>query len=50
MAAEAKKGIDTTRNPIPFEMAQIPGPEMAKTYMPKVIGAIIKRRRGLCSW
>ena len=27
MAAEVKKGIDTTKNPIPFEMAQIPGPE-----------------------
>ena len=45
MAAEAKKGIDTTKNPIPFEMAQIPGPEMAKTYMPKVIGAIIKKAK-----
>jgi acetyl-CoA decarbonylase/synthase complex subunit epsilon len=45
MAAEVKKGIDTTKNPIPFEMAQIPGPEMAKTYMPKVIGAIIKKAK-----
>lgn len=45
MAAEAKKGIDTTKNPIPFEMAQIPGPEMAKTYMPKVMGAIIKKAK-----
>jgi len=43
MAAEVKKGIDTTKNPVPFEMAQIPGPEMAKAYMPKVIGAIIKK-------
>jgi acetyl-CoA decarbonylase/synthase complex subunit epsilon len=45
MAAEVKKGIDTTKNPIPFEMAQIPGPEMAKTYMPKVIGAIIRKAK-----
>jgi len=46
MAAETKpKGIDTTKNPIPFEMAQIPGPEMAKAYMPKVIAAIIKKAK-----
>jgi acetyl-CoA decarbonylase/synthase complex subunit epsilon len=46
MAAETKpKGIDTTRNPIPFEMAQIPGPEMAKPYLPKVIAAIIKKAK-----
>ena len=45
MAGEVKKGIDTTKNPIPFEMAQIPGPEMAKTYLPKVIGAIIKKAK-----
>ena len=31
MAAEVKKGIDTTKNPIPFEMAQITGPQTAKT-------------------
>lgn len=45
MAAEPKKGIDTTKNPVPFEMAQIPGPEMAKTYLPKVMGAIIKKAK-----
>jgi acetyl-CoA decarbonylase/synthase complex subunit epsilon len=45
MAAEVKKGVDTTKNAIPFEMAQIPGPEMAKTYMPKVIGAIIRKAK-----
>ena len=32
---EIKMAIDTTKNPLPFEMAQIPGPEMAP-YMPKV--------------
>jgi acetyl-CoA decarbonylase/synthase complex subunit epsilon len=37
--------VDTTKNPIPFEMAQIPGPETAKTYMPKVIGAIIRKSK-----
>jgi len=48
MAAEVKPkatGIDTTKNPVPFEMAQIPGPEMAKTYMPKVIAAIIRKAK-----
>ncbi len=48
MAAEAKPkavGIDTTKDATPFEMAQIPGPEMAKTYMPKVIAAIIKKSK-----
>ena len=45
MAAEVKKGIDTTKNPIPFEMAQVPGPEQAKCYMPKVMGAIIKKAK-----
>lgn len=37
--------VDTTKNPIPFEMAQIPGPEMAKAYPVKVIGAIIKKAK-----
>ncbi|OPX77753.1 MAG: Acetyl-CoA decarbonylase/synthase complex subunit epsilon [Methanosaeta sp. PtaB.Bin039] len=37
--------VDTTKNPIPFEMAQIPGPEMAKTYATKVMGAIIKKSK-----
>jgi hypothetical protein len=45
MAAEAKKGVDTTKNPVPFDLAQYPGPEMAKTYMPKVIAAIIKKAK-----
>jgi len=48
MAAEVKPkavGVDTTKDPTPFEMAQIPGPEMAKTYMPKVIAAIIKKSK-----
>ena len=45
MAAEVKKGIDTTKNPIPFEMAQIPGPEMAKCFKPVVMGAIIKKAK-----
>ncbi len=45
MAAEVKKGIDTTKNAIPFEMAQVPGPEQAKCYMPKVMGAIIKKSK-----
>jgi acetyl-CoA decarbonylase/synthase complex subunit epsilon len=45
MAAEVKKGIDTTKNAVPFEMAQIPGPEMAKAYLPKVMGAIIKKSK-----
>lgn len=37
--------VDTTKNPIPFEMAQIPGPEMAKPYQAKVIGAILKKAK-----
>jgi len=37
--------VDTTKNPIPFEMAQIPGPEMAKAYQAKVIGAILKKAK-----
>ncbi len=37
--------VDTTKNPIPFEMAQIPGPEMAKAYATKVIGSIIKKSK-----
>jgi len=37
--------VDTTKNPVPFEMAQIPGPEMAKPYSTKVIGAIIKKSK-----
>jgi acetyl-CoA decarbonylase/synthase complex subunit epsilon len=48
MAAVVKPkavGIDTTKDATPFEMAQIPGPEMAKTYMPKVIAAIIKKSK-----
>jgi acetyl-CoA decarbonylase/synthase complex subunit epsilon len=45
MAAEVKKGVDTTKNPIPFDIAQYPGPEMAKTYMPKVIAAIIRKAK-----
>jgi acetyl-CoA decarbonylase/synthase complex subunit epsilon len=45
MAAEVKKGIDTTRNPVPFDLAQYPGPEMAKTYKHTVIAAIIKKAK-----
>ena len=48
MAAEVKPkavGIDTTKDATPFEMAQIPGPEMAKMYMPKVIAAIIRKSK-----
>lgn len=37
--------VDTTKNPVPFEMAQIPGPEMAKAYKTNVIGAIIKKSK-----
>ena len=33
MAAEAKKGVQyTTKNPVPFEMAQVPGPERLSLY------------------
>jgi acetyl-CoA decarbonylase/synthase complex subunit epsilon len=42
---EIKMAIDTTKNPIPFEMAQIPGPEMAKCFKPVVMGAIIKKAK-----
>ncbi|MGB3943666.1 MAG: carbon monoxide dehydrogenase beta subunit family protein, partial [Methanothrix sp.] len=37
--------VDTTKNPVPFEMAQIPGPEMAKAYNTAVIGAILKKAK-----
>ncbi len=37
--------VDTTKNAVPFEMAQIPGPEMAKAYNTAVIGAIIKKAK-----
>lgn len=37
--------VDTTKNAVPFEMAQIPGPEMAKAYKTAVIGAIMKKAK-----
>ncbi len=43
------EGIDTTQESHSLWMAQIHGPELAKTYMPKVIGASSVRRSGLCS-
>jgi acetyl-CoA decarbonylase/synthase complex subunit epsilon len=37
--------VDTTKQPIPFDIAQSLGPEQGKTYMTKVIGAIIKKAK-----
>lgn len=37
--------VDTTKNPVPFDMAEFHGPEMAKTYKTKVIGSIIKKSK-----
>ncbi|TRZ68129.1 MAG: CO dehydrogenase/acetyl-CoA synthase complex subunit epsilon [Methanothrix sp.] len=37
--------VDTTKTPIPFDMATSIGPEISKTYNTKVIGAIIKKSK-----
>ncbi|TFH39859.1 MAG: CO dehydrogenase/acetyl-CoA synthase complex subunit epsilon [ANME-2 cluster archaeon] len=40
-----KKTIDTTRQAIPFDTANIPGPKMARAVMPAVSGKMIEKAR-----
>ncbi len=40
-----KKTVDTTRNAVPFETGNIPGPKMARPVMPYVSGKMIAKAR-----
>ncbi len=42
---QVKPAIDTTRQAVPFDTANIPGPEMAKAVMPSVSGKMLARAK-----
>jgi len=41
----SKKPINTTRNAVPFDTGNIPGPKMAKAVMPAVSGKMLAKAR-----
>lgn len=42
---QEEKALDTTRQAVPFDTANIPGPRMAKAVMPAVSGKMIARAK-----
>lgn len=44
-AQQAEKTIDTTRQAVPFDTGNIPGPKMARAVMPSVSGKMLARAK-----